>query len=171
MSARRFTKDLRKQIVDAFIAEHGHWNPDDFLADVRAKGPSHPAYEWFQWDDEAAADEYRREQARKFGQGIRIVTTVRYQRTEGRKVVIAEKQVAAPYVMSPVENRSLGGGYIRNGSADFLPSLCREAAQALDAWAKRYQLVIIHAGLDPDVVANWSAALLDAQNPSLKKAA
>ena len=53
----RFTKALRERIVREFTARHnGRFDPAVFVEEVRQAGPSHEAYEWFQWDDEAAAE-------------------------------------------------------------------------------------------------------------------
>lgn len=75
--SERFTKAVRQEIVREFAIRHnGHFNPALFIAEVEARGEEHPAYSWFEWDQEKAAREYRLDQARDFASGLRVSFTV-----------------------------------------------------------------------------------------------
>jgi hypothetical protein len=59
--------------IERLIARHGeqHITPEDLLAD--GQSPSSPLHDQFEWDDEAAANEYRLVQARKVLRSLVVV--------------------------------------------------------------------------------------------------
>lgn len=68
-----FTKAIREGIVKEFATRHnGVFNPALFLEEVKSRGSRHPAFEWFEWDDGAAASAYRIEQARDFARDLKV---------------------------------------------------------------------------------------------------
>lgn len=142
----RFTKNLRQQIIRDFCARHGgEFDARVFEGEVREAGPSHPAYEWFEWDTAKAALEYRVEQARAFCQGLRISFTVE---DVGRKGPVIVREVEAPFAMSPLDNRGSGGGYylLDVNNPDHMAELCRQARTDLSVWLGRYGAALVHAG-------------------------
>lgn len=155
----RFTKELRQQIVEDFARRNnGVYNPTLFLQEVRAKGPDHPAYDWFEWDVEKAALAYQVEQARDFARDLRI----RFEVEEvGRKEAITVRPVAMPLVISPVANRRDGGGYFLSNPDDpeHVAEHCRQAATALRAWADRYQSALAQAGVQSKAIESITKAL------------
>lgn len=143
----KFTRALRQQIVRDFAIRHnGHFNPQLFLKEVRATGPDHPAYEWFEWNDADAAHAYRVEQARAFARDLRVTFTIE---EVGRGRSITVRQVTMPMVVSPIEGRKDGGGYLLSDPDDssHMAEHCRQAAVALTAWIERYQAAVFSAGI------------------------
>lgn len=155
----RFTKELRQQIVREFAIRHnGQFNAALFLAEVRATGPDHPAYEWFTWDDQEAADQHRTWQAREFANGLKVTFTVE---TIGRDRAFTIKEASAPMVISPVAGRHQGGGYWLTDpdNPEHMAEHCRQAATSLRTWLRRYEAALIHAGGKPDTVNRLIGAL------------
>lgn len=142
----RFTKQLRQDIIREFAVRHnGHYNAALFLEEVRATGAEHPAYEWFQWDDDRAAHEHRLWQAREFSAGLRVSFTIE---EIGRNRAITVREVEMPMAISPVSGRGRGGGYFLSDpeNPEHMAELCRQAATALSAWIRRYRAAVLHAG-------------------------
>lgn len=142
----QFTKELRQEIVREFALRHnGIFNPALFLDEVRSAGPSHQAYEWFEWDASKAALAYQTEQARNFARDLRVVFKIE---EIGRKSAFTVRQTEMPMVMSPMAGRSKGGGYILvdPDDAEHMQEHCRQAATALRAWLDRYDAALVHCG-------------------------
>ena len=126
-----FTKDLRQQIVKDFATRHnGVYNPTLFLEEVRRTGKTHPAYEWFTWDEHEAAVAYQIEQARSFARDLRV--TFRVEEVTGAHQVRI-KETPIPMVISPMEGRKNGGGYVLTDPDDpeHIAEHCRQAARTL----------------------------------------
>jgi len=69
-----FSKDARQAIVQDYATRHdGVFEPSGFLDEVRVTGGLHPAFRWFEWNNVAAGDAYRLEQARDFARDLCIV--------------------------------------------------------------------------------------------------
>jgi hypothetical protein len=154
----RFTKALRERIVRDFTSRHnGRFDPAVFVEEVNAAGPSHEAYEWFQWDDREAASQWRIEQARSFVQGIRIKFSVE---TVSRGNITIRQSVV-PLVMSHLSNRRVGGGYVvtNTDSPDHMAEFCGQAARDLDAWLRRYAGAVLFAGGSTVQIERMSATL------------
>jgi hypothetical protein len=61
----KLSRTQRNQIIREFSANNGgRFDAVAFVEHVRRRGPKHPAYEWFTWNDETAAEAHRIEQAR-----------------------------------------------------------------------------------------------------------
>lgn len=143
---RRYTKKLRQEIIRAFAIRHnGQYNPALFLDEVRETGPEHPAYEWFDWDDAAAAQQHRLQQARHFAQGLKVVFKIE---EVGRSKAIKVREVEAPLVISSLDSRHKGGGYRLTDpeNGDHMAEFCRQGAKELKAWIDRYKGAIAYAG-------------------------
>lgn len=158
----KFTKALRQKIVRDFAIRHnGQFNPTLFVEDVRRTGPSHPAYEWFEWDQKKAALQYQIEQARAFARDLRITFTVE---DIGRTRPVTVRTHEMPLVLSPINGRVKGGGYYLTdpGNPEHLAEHCRQAAIALETWLGRYSSAVEHAG--------GSVSALEEQVALLKRA-
>lgn len=133
-------KDRRKAIVEDYVSRHnGHYDPRGFFDEV-VKDPDHEARCWFEWDKEKGWIEANVERARAFVRGFVIP------RTE----IINHGPVSfmVPLAYSPVDSRSIGGGYKIASQSDrmVMPELCEEAAVALTAWLNRYSGAVKYAG-------------------------
>ncbi len=140
----RFTKALRQQIVREFAEAHGGvFDPAAFLA--AASAANHPAHDWFEWDDDKAALEYRLDQARDFARGL--VVRFEIEEVHRGKIRVAERSM--PLVLSPLEGRRGGGGYYVSDpeSAEHMDELRRQAAQSLRWFLSRYNAVLVHCGV------------------------
>lgn len=143
----RFTKAFRQQIVRDFAEQNGGWfDPAAFVEFVKASGESHPAWGWFDWDDESAAHQYRLDQARDFARGLKITFEVRT--VAGGKMKI--RQATAPLALSPIDGRKDGGGYYMTdpNNEAHLEELRKQAAQSLRWFLMRYHSVIEQNGID-----------------------
>ena len=161
-----FTREKRQKIVEQFARRHnGVYNPQLFLQEVQAKGEKHPAYSWFQWDDDRAANEHRLWQARAFAKDLRIRFDVQ---EVGRSGSVAIKTTEMPMVLSPVTGRRDGGGYVLVDpqDPDHQAEHCRQAAAALRSWLKRYQSALIHVGVGVKPVETIAAALEKVEAPA-----
>lgn len=167
----RFTKALRQRIVREFAVRHnGTYNPTLFVEEVRRVGPSHPAYEWFEWDASKAAAAYQVEQARDFARDLRV--TFKVEVVNGGRRSVKVRETAMPLVISPMEGRKHGGGYllVDPDNPAFIAEHCGQAAGALRSWLSRYRSALDHINVKPDTVSDLIAAL-EAEAPSADKAA
>lgn len=141
----RFTKALRQQIVREFAEAHGGvFDPAAFLSEVYSAGEDHPAYEWFEWSDDKAALEYRLDQARDFARGL--VVRFEVQEVHRGKMRIMER--SAPLVLSPIDARKSGGGYLVTDPGDpvHMDELRRQAAGSLRWFISRYEAILADVG-------------------------
>lgn len=161
----RFTKAVRQQIVRDFALRHnGQYNPGLFLEEVRRTGPSHPAYQWFEWDTERAALNYQIEQAREFARDLRVTFKVE---EVGRRGNITVRTVPMPMVLSPTDQRRGGGGYhlVDQNDPSHMVEHCRQALTTLKAWLARYEAALVFAGLSTAPVLKIVNALESTQPP------
>lgn len=150
----RFTKALRQKIVQEFAVRHnGQYDAALFVAEVRDTGPTHPAYSWFEWDKAKAAAAYQIEQAREFARDLRVTFTV--QVINGGKRSVKVRESAMPLVISPIEGRAKGGGYllVDPDNPAYMAEHCRQAAMALKSWLGRYQSALDHVGETSEALA------------------
>ena len=143
----KFTKALRQQIIEDFARENNGWyDPRAFVAHVAKVGSEHPAYDWFTWDDVAAAEAFRLKQAREFASELVVVFKV--EEVGSGPVRIVER--TAPLLTSPEKSRQSGGGYYLTDLTDeeHLAELCRQAARDLHWFMTRYGAVVAKAGGD-----------------------
>jgi len=163
----RFTKELRQQIVREFAIRHnGTFNPGLFLEEVRKVGEGHPAYEWFEWDQEEAARRHQLEQAREFARDLRVVFKI--EEIGGRKAVKVREAVM-PMLLSPLSGRQNGGGYylVEPDDPDHMREHCAQAAVALRGWLNRYagalQFVKMPSGELEEIVSALEAVSTKAE--------
>lgn len=147
------TRSDRQKIIDDFIERHGGYSARGFMEEVRASGGQHPAWTWFTWDDQKAADEYRVWEARNFVRDLRIIHSV--ETIKHGNVTV--RQVEAPAAFSPTGTKE----YIALDPDDpvRMAAFCREAERSLSAWLRRYRLALVHAGGSAGSVEKQIAAL------------
>lgn len=165
-----FSRKQREKIIRDYTQRHGGvYRPADFLAEVEAQGESHPAYQWFEWNDDEAAHRYRVDQAREFARNIRVVFSV--EEFGGGRVRVRE--VEAPFMVSPLEDRNRRGGYyeVESGNPEHLAELCGQAARDLDAWRRRYASAVIGCGGQMTQIEHLIAQLRRAAQPPRDEAA
>lgn len=151
----------RERIIRDYAARHnGRYDPAGFVAEVRAAGAEHPAFGWFTWDDDAAAERHRLWEARRFATGLRVVFSV-------ETVERAPVRVSAPLAVSPVSERAAGGGYrlVARDSDAGRAELVRQAAAALRSWAERNDFVLTLAGIDPGQIEALAARIDAVSDP------
>ena len=157
----KFAKKDRQRIIDDYLAQSGRnmFIPAEFI-DWLADKPEHEAYELFYgMDDSEAARQHRIGLARKMASGLRIVVT-QEQTAEAQVVHITTREY--PAYVSPLANRTKGGGYVPFNAQDpqAAEDLRMQGAQALRSWLVRYRGVAELAGIDlepmEDIVAQLS---------------
>lgn len=142
----RFTRAARQQIVRDFAEKNGGWfDATRFLAEVQKKGEAHPAWEWFEWDDDNAANEFRLDQARDFARGL----TIRFEIKSVHRGAFRVTEHTVPLAVSPIGGRRGGGGYFITDPNDpsHMAELCLQAAQSLRWFLSRYEGALKHAGI------------------------
>jgi hypothetical protein len=152
-------KAERQKIISDFAQRHGGtYDPAMFVAEVRKAGESHPAFDWFIWDDDEAAEQHRLWQARVFAQGLVIKFTVQEVGQRGKLRIVHQEM---PLVISPMENRNRGGGYFLSNPTDpeHIAMLAREAAVSLQSWTNRYGAAMHAAGIPERTITSIIAAL------------
>lgn len=155
----RFTKQQRQEIIRDFcLRRNREFDAKLFAKEVRETGPSHPAYGWFQWDDDRAAEEYRIWQAREFSRGLKVSFSIE---EVGRSGTVKVREVQAPMLVSPMSERRSGGGYFLTDpeNPQHMAELCEQAAIDLGRWLKRYEAAILHAGGSVAAIRKQIAAL------------
>ena len=137
------TREERQGIIQDYAQRHGGiYHPADFVEEVRKAGESHPAFEWFEWDDDIAGQHHRVWQARMFS--IRLKIRFSIPNVKSTKVKINY----LPFVTSSVSERSDGGGYfiVDPDNPEHMEELCRQATSDLERWLKRYESSLVYAG-------------------------
>jgi hypothetical protein len=142
----RLTSKRRQEIVDEYLAESGanQYVAEEFVEWLSGR-PEHPAYGWFQWDDGKAGAAYRAQQARQFVNGLRVSFETE---SVSRGGAVKVSMHTMPAMISPLEGRRSGGGYVPLSGDDptSMDAYCDEAARALDAWCRRYESAVAHRG-------------------------
>jgi hypothetical protein len=141
------TKKQRQEIIQDFASRQKdrRYHAAGFLAEVEATGESHPAWSWFEWDQDKAAHQHRLGQAREFAQGLEVyykTSTVKFRN------MMYERKLTIPFVHSPMETRRVGGGYIlTDGKKEaHWQELAHEGAEDLDRWLRRFGGTMDHFG-------------------------
>jgi len=166
-----FTKELRQQIVEEFSRRHnGLYDPALFLREVKERGKEHPAFEWFEWNKNKAAQEHNLWQARCFAKDLRINFTVE---EVGRSGAVTVRSTEMPMVLSPTSGRSDGGGYVLTDPTNpaHQAEHCHQAAAALRSWYKRYQAAVIYAGFGEKTIESIAEAMEAVKAPEQMQAA
>lgn len=167
----KFTKQLRQEIVREFAVRHnGQFDPSLFLAEVEAVGSEHRAHSWFEWDTEKALRQHHLWQAREFANGLRVSFQVE---EVSRNGPIKVRETEMPFVLSPVDGRRGGGGYLLTNTDDpeHMAEYCRQAATSLRTWWNRYQGALIYSGGAPAAIEKALKALDAVSEDAAQKAA
>lgn len=134
----KLSRAERQRIVDEFAERHGGvFDKREFLAEVRESNGSHPAWSWFEWRDDVAAEAYRLQQAGDFVRDLVLVVEV----VTPRSVTL---NLEAPAMLVPLADRREGG--YRPLAVVGVEELRREAVMALIAWRGRYQAALAQIG-------------------------
>ena len=147
----KLTKALRKAILDDFMASNNGWfEPGAFARWVREQGPEHPAYPWFTFDVQKAAEKCWADEARAFVSGLRIKFDVNVIEHGVGKIISRE----VPLFVSPKDKRPGGGGYYKNDPTDpeHLAELANQAASDLGWFLRRYAAPLAAVGADVDAL-------------------
>jgi hypothetical protein len=155
----RLSKAKRQEIVREFAIRHnGAFNPSLFLDEVKRTGKDHPAYGWFEWNRDKAANAYQLEQAREFARDLRVSFTVE---TVGRRTPLTVRVSEMPAVLSPMAGRQSGGGYVLVDPADpaHLAEHRLQAAAALRQWWARYEGAALASGIERAILDELIASL------------
>lgn len=167
----RFTKEIRQQIIEDFAKRHsGTYDPEVFVREVKKQGERHPAFDWFTWSDEEAANEHRLWQARVFASGL----VVKFKIEEvGRKGAIRIIESEMPLLLSEMEGRREGGGYtlVDPHNPVHLAMLAGEGSVALRSWLRRYSAALRVAGIPERVIEHAAEALERAAGGEAEEAA
>jgi hypothetical protein len=111
--------------------------------------PEHEVYDaFFGQGDAHAAREHRIALARRMASGIRISA----ERVERKtKSVTVNVQQRAPALISPIDGRTQGGGYVAfdAGSPEHVAELRRQGIRNLASWIQRYAIAFSEAELEP----------------------
>ena len=156
MADIRFTKNDRQAIIDDYLNKTGRnsYVPSEFIQWLRDT-PDHKVYDtFFGTSDAEMADKHREVIARSFASGLRITIKVSElpmpQNTDSIKV----ETVTVPSMVSPINNRANGGGYIAVDVQDTntMQELCRQAYRDLNAWKNRFEGVCNLSGIDTESI-------------------
>jgi hypothetical protein len=141
------TREEKQEIIRDFALRHdGIYHPAAFVDEVAEAGDDHPAFQWFEWDNDIAARHHRVWQARMFAVGLKVQWTP-IEDISGKK----PKVHWTPFAVSPVDDRDAGGGYYiaDPDNPAHMRELCRQAVTDLERWLNRYESSLIYAGGSP----------------------
>ncbi len=152
------SKEERAEIAENFARRNGGvYSPALFVEEVREQGRNHPAYGWFEWSDDQAAEKWRVRQAREFVRDIKIrfeVVTIR----DSAKFKIRTEE--GPAYLSPMDGRSEGGGYRLQNPDDYdISEHCLQAGVALRSWLRRYGAALDHIDVKQTTIERYIDAL------------
>jgi len=138
----RFTKKDRQDIIDDYLNQTGRnsYVPSEFVDWLR-ENPDHKAYNLFSFGaDEVMANKYREDIARGFASGLRLTIKISEMPMPSKIENLKVETVDVPSLISPINNRANGGGYISVDVRDTntMSELAMQAHQALKSWQKRY---------------------------------
>lgn len=156
-----FSRAERQQIIDDYLAESGvnSFVPHRFV-DWLADKPDHPVFDLFYgMSDEHAAREFRVGLARNLASGLRIIAQVRLASPNVTQIKLTTREF--PAMISPIDGRKHGGGYIAFNTEDrvMIAELRRQGAQALRSWLGRYRGVAELIGVDLRGIEEIAGAL------------
>ena len=152
MADIRFTKNDRQAIIDGYLNDTGRnsYVPSEFVQWLKGK-PDHKVYDtFFGTSDAEMADKHREVIARSFASGLRITIKISELPMPKNTDSIKVETVTVPSMVSPINNRANGGGYIAVDVQDTntMQELCRQAYMDLNAWKNRFEGVCSLSGVD-----------------------
>ena len=128
----QFAKTEKQEILDDHLKAHaGEFSPLAFVGEAE-KG-SHPAHQYFQWDNKKASHEWRLWQARQFVSGLRIEAKAIIAKPLRVDVTARTTTVEMPAVVSEGY-----GSYVSTTKREGREILMAEAARSLNNWLERY---------------------------------
>ena len=138
----RFTKKDRQDIIDDYLNQTGRniYVPSEFIDWLR-DNPGHKIYNnFFGASDEEMADKHRENMARQFASGLRLTIKISEMPMPSKIENLKVEAVDVPSLISPINNRANGGGYISVDvqDTDTMCELALQAHQALKSWKGRY---------------------------------
>lgn len=138
--------ERKQEIVrDYCLRNGGVYHPAGFFDEVTAAGPTHEAWEYFQWEKERGWREHNIHLARMFVNGLRVRFIIE---EVGRSGKIVTRETITPLVQSSINERRNNGGYVLLDPNDpaHIAEMARQAALALNAFCSRYELAVRKAG-------------------------
>ena len=148
----RFTKKDRQNIIDDYLNQTGRnsYVPSEFVDWLR-DNPDHKVYNlFFGASDEVMANKYREDFARGFASGLRLTIKISEMPMPSKIENLKVEAVDVPSLISPINNRANGGGYISVDvqDTDTMSELALQAHQALKSWKGRYAGTCALSGID-----------------------
>jgi len=148
----RFTKKDRQDIIDNYLNQTGRnsYVPSEFIDWLR-DNPGHKIYNnFFGASDEEMADKHRENMARQFASGLRITIKISEMPMPSKIKNLKVEAVDVPSLISPINNRANGGGYVSVDvqDTDTMTELAMQAHQSLKSWRKRYAGTCALSGID-----------------------
>jgi len=148
----RFTKKDRQDIIDDYLNQTGRniYVPSEFIDWLR-DNPGHKIYNnFFGASDEEMADKHRENMARQFVSGLRITIKISELPMPSKIENLKVEAVDVPSLISPINNRANGGGYVSVDvkDTDTMTELAMQAHQSLKSWRKRYAGTCALSGID-----------------------
>ena len=148
----RFTKKDRQDIIDDYLNQTGRniYVPSEFIDWLR-DNPGHKIYNnFFGASDEEMADKHRENMARQFASGLRITIKISEMPMPSKIENLKVEAVDVPSLISPINNRANGGGYVSVDvkDTDTMTELAMQAHQSLKSWRKRYAGTCALSGID-----------------------
>ena len=148
----RFTKKDRQDIIDDYLNQTGRniYVPSEFIDWLR-DNPGHKIYNnFFGASDEEMADKHRENMARQFASGLRITIKISEMPMPSKIKNLKVEAVDVPSLISPINNRANGGGYVSVDvkDTDTMTELAMQAHQSLKSWRKRYAGTCALSGID-----------------------
>ena len=157
-TAMRFARKQKQDLIDQYLKATGANKLDaSAFLDYIQQRDDHPLHEWlFGKDDSYHARQHRLDMIRNFVGGLRTTITVKVSEPqvvtqETRQVEVTsvtaepieakEVRVTVPSYVSPVADRSKGGGYVEFDYAkpDHRAEMARQALSGLERWLDRYE--------------------------------
>lgn len=153
-----FNRTYRQQVIDEYLnaTRRNSFVPHEFLEWLEPQEDHRVWGVFFGKDDADAAHQYRLMLTRQFVAGLRIVVQA-VAATETEPAVM----VKVPAFISPVASRREGGGYVSVDvrETDTRREMCRQAAEALEAWVRRWAGVARLESVEIDAINQIAGAL------------
>lgn len=150
-----FNLTYRQKVVDEYLnnTRRNQFVPAEFLEWLEPQSGHRVWPVFFGKSDADAAHQYRLTVARQFVAGLRIVVQAQ---TETGSV-----SVRVPAFISPVADRKTGGGYtpIDIRYSNSTAELCRQAAEDLARWVRRWEGTATLVGVDVKAAIEIVSAL------------
>lgn len=150
-----FNLTYRQQVIDEYLNATGrnHFVPAEFLEWLKPQEDHRVWSIFFGKTDEEAAHQYRLALTRQFVAGLRIVVNA--------ETSVGAITVKVPAFISPVADRKMGGGYVSIDvrSPNSTAELCRQAAEDLQRWVRRWEGTAALAGVKVDEAKKIASAL------------